>query len=283
MGRMLSAAQADAYRRDGYVAPLRAVEAAQAERWHQDVLRCCGEVARTESDAGLRQPSARVKPYLLFPWAAAIVRHPAILDAVEDLVGPDILVFHTTLWWKPPHSEGFVPWHQDGTYFGLAPHEHVTAWLALTPSTAESGCVTVLPGSHRHGQLPHADRKDPHVMLSRGQTVAAAVDARPAVPIPLQPGEFSLHDTLVLHASAPNRAATARVGLGISYIPARVRHVGPTRLSATLVRGEDRHGHFDLEAAPAAEADAAARAVHADSIARFWTASESIPEMSLVH
>lgn len=283
MGKRLSEEQVAAYRREGYVAPLGAVDAAQAGHWLEDVRRCCGEAARPESSAGLRQPSSRVKPYLLFPWAAALVRHPAILDAVEDVIGPDILVFHTTLWWKPARSEGFVPWHQDATYFGLAPHEHVTAWLALTPSTEESGCVTVLPGSHRHGQLPHADRKDPRVMLSRGQTVAVAPEAAQAVPIPLAPGEFSLHDTLVLHASAPNRAAEDRIGLGISYIPTRVRHIGTTRLSATLVRGEDRYGHFDLEPAPRAEADAAARAAHADSLNRFWLASESIPEMSLAH
>jgi non-haem Fe2+, alpha-ketoglutarate-dependent halogenase len=283
MGKRLSEEQVAAYRREGYVAPLRAVDAAQAGHWLEDVRRCCGEAARPESSAGLRQPSSRVKPYLLFPWAAALVRHPAILDAVEDVIGPDILVFHTTLWWKPAQSEGFVPWHQDATYFGLAPHEHVTAWLALTPSTEESGCVTVLPGSHRHGQLPHSDRKDPRVMLSRGQTVALAPEAAQAVPIPLAPGEFSLHDTLALHASAPNRAGHDRIGLGISYIPTRVRHVGTTRLSATLVRGEDRHGHFDLEPAPRAEADAAARAAHADSLDRFWRASESIPEMSLAH
>lgn len=283
MRKTLTEAQVAAYRRDGYATPFRAVDAAQAERWRQDVVRCCAEAARPGSAAGLRQPSTRVKPYLLFPWAAEIVRHPAILDAVEDVIGPDILVFHTTLWWKAAGSEGFVPWHQDATYFGLAPHEHVTAWLALTDSTEESGCVTVLPGSHKHGQLPHADRRDPAVMLSRGQTVAAEVETARAVPIPLRPGEFSLHDTLVLHASAPNRAAHDRIGLGISYIPARVRHVGSTRLSATLVRGENRFGHFDLEAAPRAEADAAARAVHADSIGRFWTASESIPEMALVH
>ena len=283
MRKTLTEDQFAAYRRDGYVAPLRAVDAAKAERGHQDVRRCCTEVARPESGAGLRQPSTRIKPYLLFPWAAALIRHPAILDAVEDLVGPDILAFHTTLWWKPAGTEGFVPWHQDGTYFGLAPHEHVTAWIALTPSDEASGCVTILPGSHLRGQLPHSDRKDPAVMLSRGQTVTAEVEAAKAVPIRLAPGEFSLHDTLVLHASAPNRSAHDRIGLGISYIPTRVRHVGPTRLSATLVRGEDRYGHFDLEAAPRTEADAAARAVHADSIGRFWVASEGIPEMSLVH
>lgn len=283
MGRILDDAAIARYRQDGYITPLTACSAAQAEIWRQQVVRCCGEAERPLSDAGIRQPSTRVKPYLLFPWAAEVVRHPAILDAVEDLIGPDILVFHTTLWWKPAGTEGFVPWHQDATYFGLAPHEHVTAWLAVTPSTEESGCVTILPGSHRHGQLPHADRKDPRVMLSRGQSVAAPVEERAAVPIPLRPGEFSLHDTLVLHASAPNRSAHDRIGLGISYIPTRVRHIGPTRLSATLVRGEDRFGHFDLEPRPVAEADAAANAAHADSIGRFWTASESIPEMTLAH
>jgi hypothetical protein len=283
MGKILDDAAVARYRQDGYLTPLTACSAAQAEVWRQQVVRCCSEAERPLSDAGIRQPSTRVKPYLLFPWAAELVRHPAILDAVEDLVGPDILVFHTTLWWKPAGTEGFVPWHQDATYFGLAPHEHVTAWLAVTPSTEESGCVTILPGSHRHGQLPHADRKDPRVMLSRGQSVAAPVEDRAAVPIVLRPGEFSLHDTLALHASAPNRAGHDRIGLGISYIPTRVRHIGPTRLSATLVRGEDRFGHFDLEPRPAAEADAAAQAAHADSIGRFWTASESIPEMTLAH
>ena len=188
MGKRISEEQLAAYRRDGYVAPLRAVDAAQAASWLAEVRRCCGEAARPASEAGLRQPSTRVKPYLLFPWAAALVRHPAILDAVEDVIGPDILVFHTTLWWKPARSEGFVPWHQDATYFGLAPHEHVTAWLALTPSTEESGCVTILPGSHRHGQLPHSDRKDPWVMLSRGQTVALAPEAAETVPIPAESG-----------------------------------------------------------------------------------------------
>lgn len=283
MARTLDAAAIARYRAEGYLSPLTAAPPAVAAGWALAARRTCAEAARPASDAGLRQPSSRVKSYLLFPWAAELVRHPAILDAVEELIGPDILVFHSTLWWKAAGTEGFVPWHQDATYFGLAPHEHVTAWVALTPSTAESGCLTILPGSHRHGQLPHADRRDPRVMLSRGQSVAAPVESGAAVPLPLRPGQFSLHDTLVLHASAPNRSAEDRIGLGISFIPARVRHIGPTRLSATLVRGRNSHDHFDLEPRPAAEADAAARATHADSIARFWTASEAIPEMTLAH
>jgi hypothetical protein len=283
MPKLMDDAAIARYHAQGYATPMRAVDAAQAERWRADLVRCCGQAERPVSTAGIRQPSNRIKPYLLFPWAAELVRTPAILDAVEDVIGPDILIFLTTIWWKAATSEGFVPWHQDGTYFGLAPFEHVTAWLALTPSNEESGCVRVLPGSQARGQVPHADEKNPANMLSRGQTAQAAVDAASAVPMLLQPGEFSLHHTLALHSSTPNRAAQDRIGIGISYIPASVRHVGPTRLSATLVRGVDRFGHFDLEPRPAAEADAAARATHADSINRFWVASEGIPEMKLVH
>ncbi len=271
-----------AYERDGFVFPLTAFDAAQAGRYRDALTRDCAQAERPESAAGLRQPSTRVKSYLLFPWAAELVRHPAILDAVAQVIGPDILVFHSTVWLKPAGSAGLVPWHQDGTYFGLAPHEHVTAWVALTPSTPESGCVEVLPGSHRDGQHAHRDAADPDIMLSRGQSVAAPVDATVAAPVVLRPGQFSLHHTMVLHASRPNRSAADRIGIGISYIPARVRHIGETRLSATLVHGTDRYGHFDPEPAPSGDADAAA-AAHADSIARFWRASEAIPEMSLAH
>jgi ectoine hydroxylase-related dioxygenase (phytanoyl-CoA dioxygenase family) len=281
--KLLDEAAIARYRADGYVTPMRAVDAAQAETWRADLVRCCAQGERPVSEAGIRQPSTRVKPYLLFPWAAELVRTKAILDAVEDVIGPDILIFHTTIWLKPARSEGFVPWHQDGTYFGLEPFEHVTAWLALSPSTEEAGCVRVLPGSHRGGQMPHVDQKNPANMLSRGQTAQAVVDVAASVPIVLAPGEFSLHHTLALHSSTPNRAGHDRIGIGISYIPASVRHIGPTRLSATLVRGENRHDHFDLEARPVVEADAAACAAHADSIDRFWRASEGIPEMRMVH
>ena len=279
----LTDAQVAAYERDGVVFPLTAFGAGQAETYRRALVRDCAQAERPVSDAGIRQPSARVKSYLLFPWAAELVRHPAILDAVSQVIGPDILVFHSTVWFKPAGSEGRVPWHQDGTYFGLAPFEHVTAWVALSPSTPASGCVEVLPGSHRDGQRAHVDRKDPAIMLSRGQSIRDKVDEAAAVPITLQPGQFSLHHTMVLHASRPNRSAADRIGIGISYIPSRVRHVGETRLAASLVRGTDRHAHFDLEPPPAASADAAAVATHAGSLERFWRAAESIPEMAMVH
>lgn len=270
------------YRDDGFYFPLRALSPEQAASVRADVERTCSESANPAA-ALAGTVSYRVKPYLLFPWAADLVRNPVILDAVEDLVGPDILVFHTTMWWKTPGSPNRVPWHQDGTYFGLAPFEHVTAWVALSPSNLETGCVRVVPGSHKEGQLPHGDHRDPALMLSRGQTVARDVDGSKAVPMILQPGEFSLHHTMAIHASDPNTGTDHRIGIGISYIPARVRHVSPVRLSATLVRGEDRYGHFELEPRPAADLHPDAVAAHRDSDRRFWEASKAIPEMAGIH
>ena len=243
-------------------------------------IRTCGV---EWENPGRRQATNRLKPYLLFRWAADLVRHPAILDRLEALVGPNILVFHTTVWFKEPHSQKAVPWHQDATYFGLSPFEHVTAWVALTPSTEEMGCVQIVPGSQVWGQLRHADKPNPDLMLSRGQTLAKKVDERDAVNLIMKPGDVSFHHTLAVHRSQPNNTDHPRIGIGISYIPTRVRHVGQTRLSATLVRGTDNYGHFDLEPELEGSDSLTAVEIHADSIGRFQKASESIPEMGLVH
>ena len=142
---MLSQTDVESYRRDGYLPGRPSLSGAETERYRRRLsanLRRADPPRRPEPvQRSKRHASNRVKPYLLFPWAAELVRHPRILDLVESVIGPDILVFHTTVWLKEPHSENYVPWHQDATYFGLAPFEHVTAWVALTPSRPESGCV----------------------------------------------------------------------------------------------------------------------------------------------
>jgi hypothetical protein len=277
---VLTEAECAQYRDAGFVARKPLLTAEEAARYRADAERCCGPQQKV---GARRQASNRLKPYLLFPWAAELVRHPKVLDAVEQLIGPDILAFHTTVWLKEPMSGSFVPWHQDATYFGLEPFEHVTAWVALTPSTPENGCVEVLPGSHTTGQRPHKDQRDERAMLSRGQTLTDAIDDSGAVRLEMQPGDVSFHHTLLMHRSAPNQTNDRRIGIGFSYIPAHVRHTGPTRLSATLVRGEDKHGHFDPEPSPTGEADEAAVAAHYDSLSRFWAASEGIPEMAGAH
>jgi hypothetical protein len=277
---MLSTAEITRYASDGYLSGRTLLTPEETTYYRDGCERGCGPMVH---DGGRRQSTTRVKPYLLFPWAAELVRHKRILDCVESLIGPDIMVFHTTVWLKEPRSETFVPWHQDATYFGLAPFEHVTAWVALTDSTPENGCVQIIPASHTTGQRPHFDQPDPKAMLSRGQTLADEVQEERAVDMVLRAGEVSFHHTLSFHRSGINRTDTRRIGIGISYIPTRVRHIGQTRLSATLVRGIDRHDHFDHEPAPIAEADEAAWRAHGDSVGRFWKASESIPAMALIH
>jgi non-haem Fe2+, alpha-ketoglutarate-dependent halogenase len=274
LARALTHAEVARYHEDGFLCPLPALSPAEARD-------CRAMLEAFEASQGRplgRLPGQlRAKTHLLFPWLDRLVRHPAVLAAVEDLIGPDLLVYHLTMWIKEPGDDAFVSWHQDGTYFGLDPaDQHVTAWVALTDSLPEMGCVTVLPGSHRLGQLPHSTHREATNLLSNGQQAEIEVDAGRVVPLVLRAGEFSLHHTHLLHSSAPNHGRDRRIGVGISYIPTRVRHVGPRRLTASLIRGHDRYGHFDPEPRPRADFDAEARAVHAEACARFFGSHGSV-------
>ena len=199
----------------------------------------------------------------------SIVHAPAVLDAVEDLIGPNIRLFHLSVWPKDPGTGAYVSWHQDATYFGLDPICHVTAWVALTDAPIEAGCMEVVPGSHKLGQLRHADMQDTNNLLSRGQTLTAEVDRSRTDFMAVKAGQFSLHHTHLVHNSRPNRSKNRRVGLGISYIPTHARCTMPTRVSAMLVRGTDTFGNFDDERRPLVEAGPEERAFHAEAVATF--------------
>jgi Phytanoyl-CoA dioxygenase (PhyH) len=257
MGKMLSAAAIDQYRRDGYYAPLRVVPPQQAGSYRE-------RLESVERDlGGPLRGVYRIKPHLLFTWLAELVRHPPILDAVEDVIGPDILCWNSSFFTKEAESPGYVSWHQDATYWGLSEPDVVTAWVAFTESTPRNGNMQVIPGSHRT-QAAHVDTFNPDNLLSRGQEIAVEVDERQAADIVLEPGEMSLHHVLIVHGSRPNTSADRRIGYAIRYIPTRVRQGAGPRDSATLVRGHDAFGHFDLEPAPAADLDPDALALHAD-------------------
>jgi non-haem Fe2+, alpha-ketoglutarate-dependent halogenase len=274
MPRALSDDQVARFHEDGYLCPVPALSPAHVREYRARLE--AFEASQGRSLARL-PGQLRAKTHLLFPWLADLVRYPAVLAAVEDLIGPDLLVYHLTMWIKEPGDDAFVSWHQDGTYFGLEPADrHVTAWVALTDSTEETGCVTALPGSHRLGQLPHTAHRAAANLLSNGQQVEMAVDPSRVKPLVMRAGEFSLHHTHLLHSSAPNRGGDRRIGVGISYIPTLVRHAGTHRLTASLVHGRDEHGHFDPEPWPHTDFDAEARAAHADACARFFGSHGSV-------
>ena len=261
MLKLLSAAAVEAFGRDGYYSPIRATSADDA-RQYRDAL----EAHEAKAGAPL-QGNWRHKTHLLFTWADALVHHPQIVDAVEDVMGPNILCWTTNFFIKERKSPGFVSWHQDSTYWGLEPDDVVTAWVALTEVTPENGCMQVIPGSHRIDQLPHLDTFHKDNLLSRGQEIAVDVDKSKAVSLAMRAGEMSLHHIKLVHGSDPNRSDDRRIGFAIRYIPTYVRQT-KVRDSATLVRGVDTVGAFDHEPRPRRDLDDAALAAHADAIDR---------------
>ena len=262
MPKLLSEAQVAAYHRDGYLFPLKAFAPTKmhATRERFDAL-CIREGGRLSQHTN-------TKPHLLVTWLADLVRHALVLDAVEDLIGPNLLCWGAGFFHKPAHAPDFVSWHQDSTYWGLSRPDVVTAWIALTPSVPLSGCMRVMPGTQTRDQLAHRDTFANDNMLSRGQEVDVEVDPTKAVDIVLQPGEFSLHHVRIVHGSEPNRADWPRVGFAIRYIPTDIRQVSEVRDSATLVRGHDAFGNFDFEPAPRSDFHPDAVAFHNKAIAR---------------
>ena len=219
------------FRDQGFLSPILVISPDAAARIADMVA---GIETRYGAEGG---EMLRSNTHFLFPELFDLVCSAAILDHVEKLLGPDILCWSASFFSKPPHDPSFVSWHQDLTYWGLEPADIVTAWVAITPSTKANGCMRVVPGSHRPGQLRHGDTFAANNLLSRGQVLDVEVDEAEAVDLELQPGEMSLHHVLVVHGSEPNRSEQPRHGFAIRYIPTYCRQTGG-RTTALLVRGD---------------------------------------------
>jgi non-haem Fe2+, alpha-ketoglutarate-dependent halogenase len=266
MGKVLNDAAITAYRDSGAHSPIRVFSPDEAA-----TLR-----ARIEAEEQERGPiftenrprpgdpfqgSYRFKSHLLFKSLADAVRHPRILDMVEDLIGPNLLCWTTHWFIKEANSPKFVSWHQDSNYWGVETDGLVSVWLALSPATEESGCIRILPGSHKQDPLTHVDTWAEDNMLTRGQSIGG-IDESKAVKLELQPGEAALFDYRLAHASDANQSNDRRIGLGIRYVPPSARQVVADWDSASLVRGTDTHSHFELEPEPTKDFDPPAVAAH---------------------
>ena len=255
MPKVLNAGQVAQFRRDGFVFPIRVMsEAAAAE---------CRErlEAFERASGGPLRGELRHKTHLVFPFLADLVRHDAILDAVEDLYGPNIFCWTTNFFIKEARNPAFVSWHQDSTYWGLDRPDVVTAWVALTPATEENGAMGFIPGSHLMDQIPHRDTFDRNNLLTRGQEVMVEVDESTQVLDVLRPGEMSLHHVRLVHGSPANPSNDRRIGLAIRYIPTYVKQIAGED-SATLVRGADEYHHFEHEPRPARDLEPEFIALH---------------------
>jgi len=262
MPKRLTEAQVRSYRENGFCFPAPVLSPEEVADFRADLERYEAEIG-----APLDFPE-KSKPHLLFRWADAVAHHPAVLDAVEDLIGPDILLYHITLWTKEAHSPAYVLWHQDGAYFFLDPAEQVTAWVALSDAPIEAGCMHVLPGTHREPWRPHEDDLGPNNMIKRGQGIPGMGDVE-GVPMPLKAGEMSLHHTKLIHASGGNSHSDRRIGVGLSYIPAHVKPFDEPKPTALLVRGRRLHDEFIWEERLSQPETPAARAAHKAAVDRF--------------
>ena len=246
MPKILSQQQIDTFWRDGCVFPVRVMSEGDAAQ-----LRARLEAFEKDTGGPLKG-DLRHKSHLLFAWLGDLVRLPHIVDAIEDLYGPNLLCWTSNFFIKEANNPAFVSWHQDSTYWGLDKPDVVTAWIAFTPSNAANGAMGFIPGTHTKDQIPHRDTFAKNNLLTRGQEVAVDVDPKDAATITLQPGEMSLHHVRLVHGSPPNPSNDRRIGFAIRYIPTSVAQVAGDD-SATLVRGIDAFHHFAPEPRPATD------------------------------
>ena len=238
-----SAAINEAYQKQGFLSPFRVMSEERAGE-------LAGKIAGIYEQYGPEASNLLgSNAHFIFPELYDLVCDPAILDHVENILGPDILCWSSSFFSKPANDQAFVSWHQDLTYWGLEPEDIVTAWIAITPSTPESGCMRVIPCSHNRGQQGHSDTYAMENLLSRGQVLDVEVDEDCAVDILLHPGEMSLHHVLVVHGSEINQTQMPRHGYAIRYIPTYCKQIGG-RTTSLLVRGEDPYNNFDTVPRP---------------------------------
>ena len=239
MPKFLTDQQVEQYHRDGFVSPVRVMpeEEAISLRSKIEVF----EASQGEPIHGTQ----KTKAFLRFPWAYDLVMRPEILDAVEDVMGPDILCYQHGTWFKEPESGSYVSWHQDATYYGMDPWVLLSAWVALTVVDDISGCIQVVPGSHKGGSysVEYTERSEENLLAS-GQNTLYEFDEADAVSLHLRPGEMSLHHVCLVHSSKPNHGTDRRMGLSAGYVPPHVKQTTELKATAMLVRGKDDYGHY---------------------------------------
>jgi ectoine hydroxylase-related dioxygenase (phytanoyl-CoA dioxygenase family) len=241
----LSTESVEQYGREGILFPVQVLSAAEIVEY-RDALESVAASCRGD---GKRRRFDNL--HLFFSWAYRLATTEALLDAVESLLGPDLVVDGTLVFYKPPHDSSYASWHQDSVYSGWHLTPSVSAWIALTPSERRNGCMRVVPGSHRDGMLDHDTVVgDPDLLNRRGERLRTDVDESQAVDVILQPGEMSLHHTNVVHGSNPNGSDGPRIGFIVRFVTNQLSH----RDRAVMrVRGEADCSHLQLAAPPLEE------------------------------
>lgn len=260
MSKKLSRQQVEQYQQQGFLSGIHAMTESAAKD-HRIRLE------RMENNLGSRGLQRPVSEYLrsnahyICRQAEELAKMPEVLDIVASILGPDLLIWSCEFFIKEASTPHIVSWHQDLTYWGLGETDgEITAWIALSAATVESGCMRFVPGSHLQNIVDHHDTFGDDNLLSRGQEIAVEVDESSAFDVVLQPGEMSLHHGKMFHASGPNRSNDRRIGCAIRYLRPDVKQIVAKRDYAMLARGWDLEHNFIPVAGPTEDFDTAALA-----------------------
>ena len=234
----LSSNQLKQYEDQGYISPIEVLSSSEALEARKEI-----ELIEKKMPNEIDK-SGRYNVHLISPILDSIVHNSKILDAVESIIGKNILVCSTTLFIKNPNEQGFVSYHQDAKYIGLEPHNWVTAWVALTDSNENNGCMRIWPKSHLHIK-DHNEKFNEGNLLTRGQTVENVPEDK-VKSIELKAGQMSLHHPRIVHGSGINKSDDRRIGFVIqSYISTNVKQT-LGKNSVQVARGEDEYHYHEI-------------------------------------
>lgn len=235
---MLTKEQLDRYERDGIAFPISVFSTVEVSRFRSGlelILENCSNCSVKRLDT----------LHLFYDWAHRLVTNATLLDAVEEVLGNDILVYGTLVFYKPPRDSSYASWHQDSFYSGLHLSPSTSAWIALTPSHPGNGCMRAVPGSHVLGPLDHDTiRDDPNLLNRRGERVIMTVDESRVLDVVLQPGEMSLHQSTIVHGSSSNTSDEPRIGFIVRFVTSQFTNCDWPLLR---VRGQADCSHLRLE------------------------------------
>ena len=248
----LSQAQIDAFKKNGFLFPLRAFSPEEAR-----ALRDRLETAEAGAGSGAERAARQGLP-ITHAWAWDLVHDPRIVGPISAVLGPNVLLWSMDWFIKEP-GPSFVSYHQDATYWGLEPHHVATAWIALSDAGPETGPMRFVPGSHVGPLFAQDETYAENNLLSRGQVVKTDVDESKTVLAPLAAGEMSLHHVRVIHGSEPNLTRDRRIGMVLRYCATDVRQTKAQGDRAILVKGTDVYRHFEMIPRPQADLGQAER------------------------
>ena len=233
MSKVLTKEQIEQYHDQGFISPIRVIS-------EQEALSIKNELEQVEAEFPEEiNAENRNNLHLSFAFLDKLAHNKIIVDAIEDLIGPNISLWASVMFIKEPSSKHYVSWHQDATYMGLDSMNFPTPWIALSPSNKETGCMTMISGSHKLKIQEHEDTFAENNILTRGQVIQNVDESR-AVDLILEPGEMSIHHGAVIHGSQPNKGSQRRIGFSLqSYMPNDVSQVVGRNIW-THVRGQKR-------------------------------------------